>query len=116
MNVLRITRHSAEEAQVQELNRIYGEVEITEVSETMPTGTREFVTRFDELAADAEIVEAVLPPNLLEAALKFSEFAKRGGQIIRAAMNREVDDDGNATFVFDHYERVVKVEVVTERL
>lgn len=116
MNVLRITRHEAETSQIEELNRIFSDVEIEEVSETLPNNTREFVARFDELAAEADVVEAVLPPNLLEAALKFSDFAKREGQIVRAVMNRVVDDDGNATFEFSHYERVVKVEVVTERL
>ncbi len=115
--VVRITRHEAEEAQISELQRIYGpEVEVVTINESMPTNSREFTARFDELAAGATAVEAVLPLNLMEAALKFTQFCKNKGQIIRSVMNREVDDEGNATFTFDHYERVLKVEIVTEAL
>lgn len=115
--VVRITRHEAEEAQISELQRIYGtEVEVVTINESMPTNSREFTVRFDELAADAIAVEAVLPLNLMEAALKFTQFCKSNGQIIRSVMNREVDDEGNAIFTFDHYERVMKVEIVTEAL
>jgi len=115
--IVRITRHDAEDRQIEDLRRIFGEdAEIVTVSETLPTDPREFTRRFDEIAADADVVEAVLPVNLLAVALKYSDFARRGGQIIRAVMNREVDEDGNVNFTFDHYERVVKVEVVMERL
>jgi len=115
--VVRITRHKASEAQIAELQRLYGtDVEVVTINESMPTNTREFTARFDELAEDATVVEAVLPLNLMEAALKFTKFVKSGGSIIRSVMNREVDDDGNAKFTFDHYEKVVKVEITTERL
>ena len=115
--IVRITRHEADESQVAELRRIYGaDVEVVTINESMPTNAREFTARFDELAQGATAVEAVLPLNLMEAALKYTQFCKDGGVIIRSVMNREVDDEGNATFTFDHYEVVKKVEIVTERL
>lgn len=114
--IIRLTRHEASETQSAELTRIFGEVEVTQVSESLPTDSREAVTRFDEIATDATVVEAVLPINLIEAVLKFSEFSKRGGVIIRAITIRELDEEENSVFTFSHYEKIVKVETVTERL
>lgn len=126
MNVLRITRHAAGSDQVEALRSRLGDIVLVEVDEAMPTDSKAFVARFDELAKDAEVVEAVLPLNLMEAVLKFTAFAKRGGRLIRASMNRiaRLDEAGNQVkndkgetvydFVFDHYEVVRKIEIVTE--
>lgn len=117
MDILRITRHEATQEQVKQLERIFGEgVEIVGVSETLSTNPREAVTRFDSLAESFDIVEAVLPVQLMSAVLKFSGFARRGGRLIRAHMNRELQDDGSTTYTFSHYEEVLKVEVVTKEL
>ena len=117
INIVRLTRHEAEAAQMAELHRIYGDaMSVNQVSETLPMDARGAVVRFDEIAGEAKVVEAVLPVHLLEAVLKFSAFAKRGGQLIRAITARQVDAAGQATFVFVHYERVLKVEIVTEKL
>lgn len=117
MRILRLTRHEASEQQLAELCRIFGEgVDITMVSETLPGNPRETVARFDEIVAEADVVEAVLPVNLLEAVLKFSQFSKRGGQVIRAVTKRQLGEDSQATFEFQHYELVRKVEVITEVL
>jgi hypothetical protein len=87
-------------------------------TESLPSTPREAVAKFDEIAQQswADVAEVVLPINLLEAVLKHSQFAKNGGIIIRSVMEREIDDEGNATFTFSHYEIVRKVEVVTEPL
>lgn len=130
--IVRLTRHQAEEVQIEDLRRIFGEIEVSMVSETMPTDTRQFTARFDAIAGDADVVEAVLPINLMEAALRFTAFAKRNGKLVRAMTNRvpRLDADGKQVmadkpggapepvfdFVFDHYELVKKVEIVTERL
>ena len=117
MNIIRLTRHAASSEQHAELARIFGEeIQVTQVSESLPVDSREAVARFDEIAADAAVVEAVLPINLIEAVLKFSDFAKRGGMIVRAITVRELDENGEAIFTFSHYERVIKVETVTEVL
>jgi len=122
IRILRLTRHEAGEEQVAELRRIFGDNSIiVETSETLPNNTREAVARFDAIAAEAEVVEAVLPVNLLESILKFSNFTKNGGTLIRVqGMKRIVSEDGSATFIFEpdesFYEVVRSVEIVTERL
>jgi len=114
--IVRLTRHDVQPEQLSELKRLFGDdVVITTINVTMPTRTSEFVSAFDHLTADADVVEAVLPLTLLSAAIKFSKFAARGGKIIRAVMNRRVDGN-NVSFEFDHYERIIDVYVVTEAL
>ena len=113
--ILRLTRHEAEQGQLDALAMAFDVEKIETVSESLPANSREAVARFDELAKDYNVVEAVLPINLLEAVLKFSQFSKRGGMVIRAQMNRELVD-GQAVFKFDHYEVVKKVEIVTRPL
>jgi hypothetical protein len=116
MNIIRLTRHKASEAQLAELNRLFPRSKVEQVSETLPSNTREAVSRFDEIAKESDVAEVVLPVNLLESIIKFSEFCKSGGIVIRAITNRELDEGGNVTFTFDHYEQVIRVEVVTKRL
>ena len=116
MKVVRLTRHDASKEQATVLNQLFPGSQVVKVSETLPSNRIESVSRFDEIAQDAEVVEAVLPVNLLEAVIKFSAFVKRGGKVIRAVTNRKLDDINGAVFEFDHYEQVVKVEVVTVRL
>lgn len=116
MNILRLTRHDAGAAQIAELTRIFGQVDVWQISETLPTNSREAVARFDELAKGFGVVEAVLPVNLLEAVLKFSQFCQKGGEIIKAVTERQLTEDGGVKFDFDHYVKMIKVEIVTERL
>jgi hypothetical protein len=117
--IMRLTRHAATEEQVDALEEKYGEgINIVHETESLPSTPREAVSRFDELTqqAWAYVAEVVLPINLLEAVLKHSQFVKNGGIVIRSVMNRQVDSEGNATFTFSHYEKIVKVEIVTEPL
>lgn len=114
--IIRLTRHEMSTEQAIELERVYPGAQVATVSETLPSNSRDAVARFDEIATSANVVEAVLPVNLLEAVMKFSDFGKRGGIVIRAITKRTLQPDGRATFDFEHYERVVKVEVMTERL
>jgi len=116
MKVLRLTRHWATSAQKAALETAFPGCEVERVSETLPNDSREAVTRFDQLTKEFQVAEVVLPVNLLEAVLKYSQFCKDGGIIIRAVMNRKLNGEGEANFTFSHYERIVKVEIVTERL
>jgi hypothetical protein len=114
-----VTRHILTTKQKMALNTAFGSVNITTVNESLPSTPREAVEAFDDLVAQsyADVVaDVVLPINLLEAVLKHSQFVKNGGIIIRSVMDREIDSEGNAKFTFSHYEKVVKVEVVTELL
>ena len=115
--VLRVTRHPAQADQLEALEQAFGEVAVEQVSETLPDDDRdEAVERFDELAEEADVVEAVLPIQLLQAVLEDSDFSDRGGTLIRAKMERVVSDDGDADFVFDHYEVVEEVSISTRPL
>jgi len=117
VNVLRLTRHEATPEQIAALRAYFGpDVRVTEVNENFPNTPKEAVARFDALAARYDAVEVVLPVGLLEAVLKFSFFTTNaGGQVFRAVMEREITDNG-AVFAFSHYERVISVSVVTERM
>jgi len=114
--ILRITRHSITPEQEKALRRAFGEISVHEHTESLPGNPQEAVPVFDELADGYDVVEAVLPINLLSAIMGRSQFAKRGGRIIRAVMQREMGPDGQAVFKFDHYEIVREVRIVTEPL
>jgi hypothetical protein len=117
MKIMRLTRHAVTAEQVEALEEKYGDVNIVQVTDTLLSNPREAVAMFDQLAQQsyADVAEVVLPINLLQAVLQ-SEFVKNGGIVIRSVMDREVDSEGNATFTFSHYEKIVKVEIVTEPL
>ena len=110
--ILRLTRHPASEEQLAELRRIFGsESEIVEISETVPGSAR-----VRELVEEhrATVLEAVLPLPVLAEIIN-----PRTGvtiPVIRAVMNRELKEDGTVVFNFSHYERILKIEVQTERL
>lgn len=124
--VLRITRHPFEDAQRIALEKAFGPLEVSAYTDSMPKDSKEFVEIFDKLTENIEIVEAVLPPNMAEWVLKFTAFSKRGGKLIRAKMERtmRLSEDGTPVlnekgevqmdFTFDSYERIVRIEVITE--
>ena len=118
MRCIRLTRHEPTQEQVDALCAIYHDLtpeNIITVNQTLPSSTA--VAEFDSLVGDIELVEVVLPINLLEAILKFSKWAARpSSSLLRSVMNRITDSDNQVQFVFDHYERIIKVEVVTEIL
>ena len=112
MKILRLTRHEAGPEQRAELNRIFGaEAEIVEISKTVANAEE-----VKQLVAEhqADVLEAVLPLNIVADLLN----PRTGLQapVIRAITKRELREDGSAVFHFSHYEKLVKVEIVTERL
>ncbi|MBW6441490.1 hypothetical protein K0B04_01095 [Patescibacteria group bacterium] len=58
------------------------------------------------------MLEAVLPLPILSEVIN----SQKVSPVIRAVMDRELKEDGTATFSFSHYEKVKKVEVQTVRL
>lgn len=123
-SIIRLTRHEADDTQSDALRKIWymefsrngiEEIEIDTISEKLPADPRQAINRFDELTAGAQIVEAVLPINILQAVMEHSSFVNNGGIIVRAVMIRILDDSGNAQFVFDGYERIVKVVIETQK-
>ena len=117
MKLLRLTRHLASESQQAEIGRIWGQdIEVYQVSETLPKSQKGALRYFDELAAGFDVAEVVLSINLLQSILNFSEFSKQGKQIVRSVMIREELDDGSIVFNFSHYEEIKDINVVTKRL
>lgn len=110
--ILRLTRHPADDAQVAALKAVFGDnIVIVEISATV-TGVAEVVALIAEHGAT--VFEAVLPLPILAEVLN-----PRNGisvPVIRAVMDRQISEDGTATFIFARYERVVKVVVETAPL
>lgn len=108
--VLWLSRHEPQDEQVKELESKLGPgpVEIVQVSATI-NRAKEIVDLMKIHGCDEVVV--VLPINLLADFIRIADKPP-----IRAVMNREVDANGNATFQHSHFERVVKVEVVTTPL
>ena len=112
MIVVRLTRHFATKAQVNALEDAFGHVDIVTVSESLPVKHDEAVVRFDFLVKQADVVEIVLPIELVEVVIKNSEFCKNGGLLIKSVMIRQLTGHG-AEFTFDHYEVIEKVKIDT---
>lgn len=116
MRILRLTRHPVVPEQLAELRRIFAKpgefLEIVEVSETVLDAAR-VKALVDEHGAD--VLEAVLPmPILADLTHPKSGLSV---PLIRAITRRELSEDGTKTaFAFSHYEKVIKVEVLSERL
>lgn len=114
--IVRLTRHEASQGQIQALEDVYGDITIETINESLPGNSFEAVKRFDEMMIEVDVAEVVLPINLIESILKFSNFSKRGGLIIRAAMENRTIGDGEPCYEFKEYEVIEKVEVVTRPL
>jgi hypothetical protein len=113
------SRHAMTHAQKMDLVRIYGDVEITPGEGTV-TKAQDII----DMAGDVDVLAVVLPPNLLADLVNPRVNMK---PVIRS-INKRVStgvtiinpDSGKdeAQYEFQHegWERVVKIEVVTERL
>lgn len=117
MKILWLSRHELNERQLEDLKRIYGTTEIKNVS--MMVKSAEDVI---EAGKDCDILAVVLPPQVIAELIK-----KTDKPVIRAINNRvptgkKVINPRNGNeedeYVFQHggWERVIKVEVVTEKL
>ncbi len=119
VRVLRLTRHPADAEQVEALRRGVASllgcdpavVEPVEISTTVER-PEEVVTLVQEVGAQA--LEAVLPLGLLGAVVP--QLQRLGVPVLRAVMERQLHDDGTASYRFRHYEVVERVEVVTRPL
>jgi hypothetical protein len=105
--VVWISRHKLNEANKEILTRAFGEWELVEwIRETVTT------TDLQELVEkhkDAMFV-VVLPPQLIAELLKFTP------NVYRFTVERTVDEHGNVVFTPVGLEKIVRVEIVTERV
>lgn len=117
--VLWLSRHEMTEAQVSDLIRIYGEVEIKKVNLNV-TSWRDVV----EAGDDCDVLAVVLPPAILA---DLTNPRNNSKPVIRAKSNRvptgntivnPATGKEETEYCFSHagWERVVKIEVVVEAL
>ena len=117
--ILWLSRHNMTKTQLEDLNRIYGEVERKTFDKSVDSW-RDVV----EAGADCDILAVVLPPAILADLTNPRNNVK---PVIRAQANRV--PTGNTVvnpatgkeeteYRFEHagWERVVKIEVVVEKL
>lgn len=117
--ILWFSRHNMTDAQIDDLKRIFGEIEIHHVS-TNASSFRDVL----EAGKDDDVLAVVLPPALLADLTNPRNNTK---PVIRAIANRvatgkqvvnpatgKLEDEFK--FVHAGWERVLKIEAVTERL
>lgn len=117
--VLWLSRHTMTEAQIADLNRIYGEIEVKTFDQSV-SGWKDVV----EAGADCDVMAVVLPPAILADLTNPRNNTK---PVIRAKANRvptgntivnPATGKEETEYRFEHagWEKVVKIEVVVEAL
>lgn len=117
--VLWVSRHTMTQAQEADLRRIYGEVEVKQFADSV-TSAKQVV----ELGSDCDVLAVVLPPAFL-ADLTNPRVNQK--PVIRAIANRVATgrtvtnpatgkEEPEIKFEHAGWKRVVKVEIVTEKL
>lgn len=117
--ILWVSRHTMTQAQEADLKRIYGDVEVKQFADSV-----ESAKQVTELGTDCDVLAVVLPPAFLADLTNprvnqkpvIRAIANRvptGKNIINPATGKEEPE-----MKFEHtgWERVVKVEIVTEKL
>ena len=116
--ILWLSRHKMSDVQLKDLERIYGEVEVKQVDKTV-SNVNEIVVAGN----DCDILAVVLPPNLLAELVNPRINTK---EVIRSIFDRVPageyinPDTGNVetrySFIHKSWEKIIKIEVVTEKL
>lgn len=104
--VVWVSRHELNERNKEILNKAFGSWELVWIKETV---TPEDLRKLAEEYSDAAFV-VVLPPQLLAEVLKYTK------EVYRFVVNREVKEDGTAVFTPVGLEKVIRIEIVTERV
>jgi len=102
-----ISRHQLHEENKRILDKAFGNWEL--VAWIKDTVTPEDLRRLAGEYSDAAFV-VVLPPQLLAELLKYTK------EVYRFIVDRDVKEDGTAVFTPVGLEKVVRIEIVTERL
>ena len=117
--VLWLSRHTMTQEQVDDLTRIYGEIEVKTFDQSV-SGWKDVV----EAGTDCDVLAVVLPPAILA---DLTNPRNNSKPVIRAKANRVATGNTivnpatgkeESEYKFEHagWERVVKIEVVVEAL
>lgn len=117
--ILWLSRHKMTAEQESDLKRIYGDIEVKQHQEIV-TGWKEVI----EIGKECDVLAVVLPPaiitdltnprnNTKPVIRAIANRVETGKTIINPATNKEEKE-----FKFEHagWEKVIRIEVVTERL
>lgn len=117
--ILWLSRHKMTAEQESDLRRIYGDIEVKQHQEIV-TGWEEVI----EIGKECDVLAVVLPPaiitdltnprnNTKPVIRAIANRVETGKTIINPATNKEEKE-----FKFEHagWEKVIRIEVVTERL
>jgi len=105
--IIWVSRHELTKRNKEILNRAFGSWELAKwVKDTV---TAEELKRLSEEYSDAAFV-VVLPPQLLAELLRYTK------EVYRFIVDRELKQDGSVEFTPTGLEKVVRIEIVTERL
>lgn len=105
--ILWFSRHEPQQKQVEDLHEIFGDIEIIQESKSVSSAKE--VVEIMKLHGCDEVV-AVLPMHL------YAELLSFGIKPLKAIMKRIIKENDSVEFIHDHFERILKVEVMTERL
>ena len=119
VKILWVSRHTMTTEQITDLQRIYGDVEIKQFADSV-----ESAKQVTELGADCDVLAVVLPPafladltnpriNTKPVIRAIANRVATGKTIVNPATGKEEPE-----MKFEHagWERVVKIEIVTEKL
>jgi len=107
VKIVWISRHQLNEENEEILRRAFGNWEL--VAWVKETVTPEDLRKLAEEYSDAAFV-VVLPPHLLSELLRYTK------EVYRFIVDREVKEDGSVEFTPTGLEKIVRIEIVTERL
>jgi len=110
MRLVWVSRHELTEENWRILRKAFGleEIEVVQYTKTVED-IRELIEFADQHGADAFVV--VLPPHLIQQLLQATDKP-----VYRFVVEREVLPNGEAKFTPIGLERIVRVEIVTERV
>jgi len=126
--ILWLSRHAMTADQLNGL-KFLGDINVTQVNGTFPNVHVRFtasdpeqgeteanvilngeVAPVKELIKDHDVIAIVAPIHLQQQVLGVSD----GKPVIMALSNRVIEDGGKVSFVFDKWERLLKIEVLKE--
>jgi len=108
MRLVWVSRHELNEKNKEILSKAFGHYEVYQYKDTV-NNVSELIEFADSVDADAYVV--VLPINLIADLIKADNRP-----IYRFIVNRILKDDGSVEFVPVGLEKIVKVELVTEKV
>lgn len=119
VKILWVSRHTMTTEQITDLQRIYGDIEIQQFADSV-----ESAKQVVELGSDCDVLAVVLPPVFL---VDLTNPRINTKPVIRSVANRVATgrtvvnpatgaEEPEMKFEHVAWERVVKVEIVTEKL